>query len=310
MHVSVLLTDISGALRLQRGEHTRWDGARSYETVSFEDRLKTDLHPASFTLNGEDIVVLDRDTEISLARLSAGYVLSLDRGLVYVESKSDWEFSSQGQTLSMTKMNGCVAFEKRRQSIHGFVIKGSYGSIAEGWSIEPGPKRVEASELRRHRERFDRARPKEQTLFWATFDEEAPPYRITGGVTRQAKESQLGYILAANVVGELIPGKAGPVEMGASVKFPREIPFTRGFTLRFGYRTRASRLAVSLKRFTTELSSVSKGKWTQAEIPVAQFEEEGIPIVPGDRFDEATFAVPSNENGFLEIDSIQIVRRF
>ncbi len=325
LYAPVFTVDPRGHLwvRRGRGEPSK---AGAFENLAPTDSLCARGGGGGFTLEGRATVVLEKGAEAIFCYFKPERAYSVDvvQGLVMVDTEGmpqNWRAVRGATAIAFQSLNGRLAIEPRGGQLSALLLEG-WGDLKAGGKterMEPGREVVMSfdgrpvyrrGETRKKALRFNELRPKLSTSFEASFDDEgdAGPfsYEITAG--RRAREGSAGFLRA-----ESAEERGGRAVLAAGIRTTRPITFTTGLVLRFRYRTTFPTLAVRLDKFSaafTAAGAASAG-WVEGEMPVASFEQEGVPIVPLEEVSEVRFETapgPKN-NGRLDVDRIQFIRR-
>lgn len=316
---SVRFSDLTGVLSVRHGRESGWSSLSSFGTVGISDRLRSGTRPASFVVAGAHTMLLDRNTQVNLARGTDGFALISVTGRMFLESRtgSTWTIAAGDDTQTLKKLKGRIAVEANQETMTLLVLDGS--CILE---TDQGPELLAAGEIYstihmdvrektravkalRHREkRINKLWPEALTQFQTTLDDPAG-FSLSEGKIVEGGEGSTGHVLV--LTPRERTDSRQPAYRAAAIRLPAEFAYARGLKLRVRYRTRNASFHVRFGKFTKTISVTSPGRWSEAIIHLSRSEDEGVPIIHGDPFREIGFRIRDGKS--MEIDSVQLFRK-
>ena len=312
----VFVIDPAGDIRLRRGKgHPVRVGA--FEKVGRSDvfEVAKNGRGGAFTLEAVATIALEKGAAVNVAYFKPDHAYSLTvlSGPVMVDTEGgtqNWKLTSGTINLNLTGVNGKISVEPFSDRISAVILDGRAGFKigAETRPIRAGREVVLAADgtaetkekravtLRRSLDRLKRLRPRTSTAFEADFEDgeaQGPfPYALPGG--KVLKEQSIAYLRVA---------PADPVDLRPA----RPIECSDGMILRLRFRSDGGVFDLRLGEYRlAHPAGGARSRWREEDLPLAAFEHEGVPMVPGKSFAELRI---EKEGGFLDVDRVQFLRR-
>lgn len=322
----VFVIDPSGDLWLNRPGS---DPARvgRYEQVGYTDTLSARDAAGAFALEGKATMALEKGASaaVSWKRSDNAYALTLTQGTVMVDTEGaeqKWQVSRGIQEVTFANLNGRFVVEQSGEKLAAVMLAGradvKVGSLTR--RLESGREMVlsgdgkpaERAAQPKKYARLAQLRPRDVTVFAATFDESKDepipfPYTIAHG--KLAKE---GY-LRAGIPEDAYPKAGEKVVAWCSVKPERPIVATAVMQVVFRYRTSFPAFTLKLGKYSTVFypARLKAGEWGEGRLSLDAFEFEGTPPDSGEALGEIQFqaVLDGKKPGFLEVDGVHFFRR-
>jgi len=269
-----------------------------------------------FTVDGRLAVAMEADSElrIRLPRAQDVYEMAFVRGAAMIQSEAEpvaLRVIRGSSSLELKDVQGIVAVDATGERLRMQIMDGY--AVWNGQDIEEGKEVVEETAGRGHVERaarkllesrkdqWERLRPEFMTLFETTFDEGPDEVFFI-------YEVPVGKVVATEE-GRFVLASAGPQpewRLTAELSPTREVIVRPRTVLRLRYRAPGAEVEIVLDGYSAKVPG--SATWATVEIPLSAFQNEGVPLVTGDRIGSFSFSV-SGRSAALELDRVALVQR-
>lgn len=319
-HGAVLLADVTGNLRIARGE-SEPSVPQAYARADGRDTLAALSAGAGFSVDGRATLALGPGARASVFRFEAdrSYGLHLAEGAALVDTEGAtmrWKVSRGRAELTFVALNGRIALEGRGAEDLAVTLLEGRGELKEAgagprigsgreWFCDPAGRWAERPADPRKWKALAALLPGQLTLFEATFEEAGKvrpfPYTILSG--RAEREGERCYLAAAP------GGEAGPART-AVIRPEPAIPYVTGLRLRIRCRADASEVIIRLGEFRAAVPLPRRGAWVDVEAALDDFLHEGVRMVPSDVVTDVRVSLPEGRrDGILHVDAVSFFRR-
>lgn len=319
-HGAVLLADVTGNLRIARGE-SEPSVPQAYARADGRDTLAALSAGAGFSVDGRATLALGPGARASVFRFEAdrSYGLHVAEGAALVDTEGAtmrWKVSRGRAELTFVALNGRIALEGRGAEDLAVTLLEGRGELKEAgtgprigsgreWFCDPAGRWAERPADPRKWKALAALLPGQLTLFEATFEEAGKvrpfPYTILSG--RAEREGERCYLAAAP------GGEAGPART-AVIRPEPAIPCVTGLRLRIRCRADASEVIIRLGEFRAAVPLPRRGAWVDVEAALDDFLHEGVRMVPSDVVTDVRVSLPEGRrDGILHVDAVSFFRR-